>query len=101
MSAGCHALLRAGAAFCETVDDVIAELPGSPWDDGAGTTASAVPDGLGGRIHDLLSAQPLSLPELTEMLGDPATVVATSITAMELAGTVVSLDGHRYAVRAA
>ncbi len=100
-SAGCHSLLRAGAAFCETVDDVVAELPDSLWADGADGVRARVPDGLGGRIHGLLSGQPLSLPEITARLDHPAAAVATSLTEMELAGLVVGIDGNRYAVRVA
>ena len=98
-SAGCHALLRAGAAFCETVDDVVAEIPDALWDVGVRAGQTDVPDGLAGRIHTLLSSQPLSLAQITEELGDSATEVATSLTEMELHGSVVTLDGHLYTVR--
>lgn len=103
ISAGCHALLRAGAAFCETADDVVAELPDALWSDGPGPPqgGGSQVQALAGRIHVLLSAGPLSLPEITETLRRPATEVAMSLTEMELAGMIASVDGQRYAVRAA
>ena len=99
-SSGCHALLRAGAAFCETADDVVAELPGLLWTDGTRPDAVSVAvDGLAAAIQGLLRSQPSSLTQITEALDRPAAEIATCLTEMELAGALVAIDGHRYAVR--
>ncbi len=96
LSAGCHNLLRAGAAFCETVDDVVAELPQRRWDDGTATAAAPSLDGLARDIHDLLRCEPLAMDDVCARLGVAAGAVAATMGELELAGVVVSPDGQRY-----
>lgn len=95
-SAGCHALLRAGAALCEDADDVIAEIPERGWT--GGTVDDPVPalDGLAAIIHELLRCEPLAMDEVVARTGAGASVVAVTMSELELAGLVVSNDGQRY-----
>jgi len=95
LSAGCHGLLRAGAAFCETVEDVIAEVPDLRWETSA-TTASAELEGLDREIHELLTREPLGMDEVASRLDASAAEIAVAVGRLELAGAVVSTDGQRY-----
>ena len=94
-SAGCNALLRAGAAMCEGVADVVAELPGACWRPDC-RPAQSMPDGLDGQIYELLSREPLRIEELAgRMSGDPASI-AGALARLEIEGLVFRGQGQRF-----
>lgn len=97
-SAGCHTLLRSGAAFCESADDVVAELPNAGWIDGVPGCDPDPLDGLAGQIVELLMADPQTLPQLADALGGDASVLAAELAHLEIRGVIAPLDGQRYRV---
>ncbi len=103
MSAGCHALLRAGAALCESVDDVVAELPGLAWRSGGGDRTATDPaepqDAAAAQLLELLAREPSRLDDLAGASGLAGHVIAATLGRLELAGLIHQPDGDRYAVR--
>jgi len=94
-SVGCNALLRAGAAMCESAADVLAELPAASWRPER-RQAQTVPDGLDGRIYMLLSHEPLVIEQLaTRTSGDPASI-AGALARLEIDGLVVRGQDQRF-----
>jgi DNA processing protein len=94
-SVGCNALLRAGAAMCETVDDVIDECAGRAWTD-ADEMTLLTPSGLDGQIFELLGREPLRPDEITLRVGVDAAAVAAALGRLELDGYVVRGQAQRY-----
>lgn len=102
MSAGCHALLRAGAALCESVDDVIAELPGLPWQrttDASDAAPDLTRDPVVAAVLGLVTREPSRLDDIAQASGLAGPVVAAALGRLELAGLIDRRDGDRYAVR--
>ncbi len=96
-SVGCNALLRAGAAMCEGVDDVIAECAHLGWTQvTSGISASDLPPGLDGQIYELLSREPLRADEIGARVGGNAGTVAAALGRLELDGYVVRGQAQRY-----
>jgi DNA processing protein len=96
-SAGCNALLRAGAALMEGIDDIVAELPDATWSVPAAAAAEPV-DGVAARILDRLAQEPLPADALTAQLGEDAASVACALALLEVDGRVARGDGQRYIV---
>jgi DNA processing protein len=94
-SVGCNALLRSGAAMCESAEDVVAELPAASWSP-ATAAAPTIPDGLDGEIYEILSREPLRMEELaTRAATDPASV-AGALARLEILGLVLRGQGQRF-----
>jgi DNA processing protein len=94
-SAGCNALLRAGAALLETADDVVAELPDQVFGS-ARLPGGAPPEGLAGRVLALLRREPMRADELAVALGAEAGSVAAALALLEVEGHAVRGDGQRF-----
>ena len=94
-SAGCNALLRAGAALLETADDVVAELPDHPFGP-ARPAGGAPPAGLAERVLALLRRQPMRADELAAALGAAAGPVAAALALLEVDGHAVRGEGQRF-----
>lgn len=94
-SEGANALLRAGAALLETVDDVVAELPHAAWADDAPPRPPAL-EGLAGLVHERLALEPSSADDLAEALGRDAAAVAGALALLEVEGLAVRGEGRRY-----
>lgn len=92
-SAGCHALIRAGAALCESAADVASEL-GSGWQ--VTGAAAAQLDGVEAAVFAACRVEPMSVDELVERLAAPAAAVAAALGTLELANLVAQLEGDRY-----
>ncbi len=94
-SVGCNALLRAGAAMCEGVDDVIAECPGLAWNH-VDSEVRGMPSGLDGQIYELLNREPLRADELATRVGADAAAIAAALGRLELDGYVVRGQAQRF-----
>lgn len=94
-SAGCHALIRAGAALCESADDVIAEVAHRRWRLDPGDDAPAL-TGSAARIHTHLSRGAASVDELADELGIPAEHLLPALGRLEIDGYVTRIDHVRY-----
>jgi len=105
-SAGCHALIRQGAALVDSPEAVAEELgpplplarPSAPQDatpapEPESTPADAVLQALG---HD-----PLSLDALVDRCGWPAHALSAHLLTLELDGQVARLPGGLYQRRRA
>jgi len=95
-SAGCHTLLRAGAALCETEEDVIVEVPAAMWDAPATPGAPVELDGVEASIYRLLQTEPLRSDELVERLGVGAAGVAAALARLEIGGLVLRGQAQRF-----
>lgn len=93
-TAGCNLLLRAGAALCESVEDVVAELPDAGWEDAPSPTRPGL-EGLDREVHDRLRREPLRVDELVAALGAGPAQVAAAVGRLELAGLIVRGQGQR------
>jgi DNA processing protein len=94
-SAGCNALLRAGAALLETADDVVAELPDLAFGP-ARPPEAPVPQGLAGRVLELLRREPMRPDELAAALRADAGPVAAALALLEVEGHAVRGEGQRF-----
>jgi DNA processing protein len=94
-SAGCNALLRAGAALLETADDVVAELPDLVFAP-ARPAAGPAPGGLAGRVLGLLRREPMRADELAAALGAEAGQVAAALALLEVDGHALRGEGQRF-----
>lgn len=87
MSAGCHHLIRAGAALCEGPDDVVNELASKAWSRRQGPDVPAL-DGVDAKIVSELAREPQLLDDLVAATGDAAVEVLTALGRLELDGRV-------------
>jgi len=101
---GPNALIRQGAALCETVDDVLtvmdvartAERPNRPADvPESPCPAPCVDERTRNRVVDALSATPTELDDIARTCDSAAQDVSAVILELELAGRVQRLPGHR------
>jgi DNA processing protein len=95
MSAGCNALIRAGAALCESVHDVVAEVPHAGW-----TAAARPADGVtgSGPVMEALARGPAGVDHLASECGLPTAAIAAALVALELDGAVVREPGGAFRV---
>ena len=95
--AGCHLLLRQGAALCEGVGDVLRVLGGERLAAGAGAAAPAGPPPAAGPQLVVWNAldgdEVLDADALARLTGLSADEVAAAITSLELDGRVVGVPG--------
>jgi DNA processing protein len=100
VSQGTNDLLRDGATFARSWEDVVAELapawraavkPGPAPAEAEGSVAAA-----GGGVLSLLGDDPLAIDHVIERSGLAAGAVAASLTELELRGLVRKLPGSRY-----
>lgn len=94
-SEGCNGLLRAGAGLLETVEDIVAELPGARWS-GPPDPGDIGLDGLGRRVHDLLAREPMIPDQIAEELGEDAATIAGALALLEVEGLAVRGEGQRF-----
>ena len=94
-SVGCNALLRAGAAMCESAGDVVAEIPAGAWRPERPHTQTA-PDGLDGTIYELLCREPLRIEELAIRASGDAAAIAGALARLEVGGLVFRGQGQRF-----
>ena len=98
-SAGCHHLIRQGAALLETVADVHELLP-PPRETADGKAAVLPPAGSPARwIWDRLDLTGLRLSELRRMWAGTQAVFAEGLTALEIDGLIERLPGNKVARR--
>lgn len=95
MSQGCHRLLRAGAAFCEGADDVVAELDGLHWRNEAAISAAPV-DGIQERLLHELLREPRLVDELAQSCAVSAVDVVSALGRLEIDGLVTRDALNRY-----
>jgi DNA processing protein len=95
-SAGCNALIKAGAAVCEGVEDVVAEVPSAPWVDGGGTSPAAPPPGLPTTVYEQLAREPIRADQIAAALDLSPAEVAGVLALLEVEGLVVRGEGLRY-----
>lgn len=105
LSRGCHALLRDGAGLAETVDDILAEMPGfTPWpplraDTGDSAEQRAGLEGLSAKqlaVYACCDFQPLGVDEIVDQCGLTAPEVSSILTALEMKGVVRAVTGGAY-----
>ncbi len=90
MSAGCNALIRSGAALCEGVQDIMAEVSHPGW-----TAAPRPADGVAasGPVIEALARGPAGVDHLAAECGLATAAVAAALVALELEGAVVREPG--------
>jgi DNA processing protein len=103
LSRGCHALLRDGAVLTETVDDILAELPGfTPL---PSTRSAADQPERQGRVglspkqqsvYECCDFTPLGMDEIVDQCGLTASEVSSILTALEMKGVVRAVTGGAY-----
>jgi DNA processing protein len=96
-TAGGNALLKAGATMCEGVEDVVEELPRSPWQ----TPSEASDTSLSARaraVGEALALEPRGADALAEHLEIAPSEVRIAISELELAGILVRGAGGVYAL---
>lgn len=93
MSAGCNALLRAGAALCEGPDDVVAEVPQRAWVD---APVPAAATGSAGAVLAALGRAPAGVDRLAAECDLPHAQVAVALAALEMDGLVAREDGGMF-----
>lgn len=96
-SRGCNALIKAGAAVCESAGDVLAEFPGYERRAGTATreAADAPDDPVVASVLGALEVEPRSLDDLAEYAGTSVVRVSSALSELEVEG-FVSADGGRY-----
>jgi DNA processing protein len=105
LSAGCHQLIRHGAALVESVDDVLAELDLIQFNQtvGAPTRPAAAAAPPPGRLDnpseillDALGFVPTSVDALIASTGFSGDVLSALLLELELQGRVAAAPGGRY-----
>ena len=99
-SAGCNALLRAGAALCESATDVIDELSGLRWDEPLAEPTVRLSDSARA-VLDALQRESLTVDQLEQELGLGTGAAMAAVSELELAALVVREPGGRYVAAAA
>jgi len=104
--AGCHRLIRDGAALCRRVEDVLEEMDGLlPRAQPAGAaapvpapppTAPPVLNGEEGRLYALLAGGARSGDELAQEMGLAVPQLAGLLLMLEMRKVVRRLPGNRY-----
>jgi DNA processing protein len=97
-SRGAHRLIRDGAALVEDWEDVVAVLP-ERWRACVASPVASLPEETPGDRDPLLAlvgVEPVSIEELIERSGLPASRVAADLLALELEGRVRQLPGKRF-----
>lgn len=90
LSAGCNALIRAGAALCEGADDVVAEVPHRAWTDAPAPVSATGP---AAAVLAELAREPAGVDRLAEACDLPHATVAVALAALEMDGMVAREDG--------
>ena len=90
LSAGCNALIRAGAALCEGADDVVAEVPTAAWGD-APVPASAT--GTCAQVLAVIAREPAGVDRIASEAGLGHADVAVALAALEMDGLVARDPG--------
>ena len=81
--AGCHGLIRSGAALCEAVEDVVSEVPHPGWLDSVSDVETATA-GLGGEIVAVLREGPRSFDELTDLTSADPGEISAAVAELEI-----------------
>jgi DNA processing protein len=94
-AAGGHALIRAGAALCEDVEDVVAELPHAPW---RPVTPPPPPEpvGLAAQVYERLLHEPLRPDQLASALDAGPGPIAAALARLEVEGHVIRGEAQRF-----
>jgi DNA processing protein len=95
-SEGCNGLLRAGAALLEDADDVIAEIPDARWRAASSGAAGEPPDGMAGRVYEVLRTEPMRADRVAQVLGEEPAAVAAALALLEVEGLAVRGEGQRF-----
>ena len=90
LSAGCNALIRAGAALCEGADDVVAEVPGGAWAD-APVAHSCT--GACALVLSVVEREPAGVDRIADQVGLGPAEVAVALAALEMDGMVAREPG--------
>lgn len=96
-SAGCNALIKAGAAVCEDAEDVVAEVSSATWCGGPSSPGGReLPAGAAARVYERLAREPQRADQVAEALDMTAAEVAGALALLEVEGLAVRGDGQRY-----
>lgn len=95
-SEGCNALIKSGAAVCEGVDDVMAEVPARVWSAGREPVAAVLPEGIPARVYERLAREPQRPDQVAAALGIAAAEVAAALAVLEVEGLALRGEGQRY-----
>lgn len=90
MSAGCNALIRAGAALCEGVEDVLNEVPQAAWSEGPMVPAR---DDDAQAVLAAVAREPGDAERIRAITAMDSGRVATALVALEIEGAVVREPG--------
>lgn len=90
MSAGCNALLRAGAALCEEADDVVAEVRHGAWRE---APVPAAASGTDAAVRAVVAREPIGVDAVVAATGLGAGEVAAALARLEISGLVARDPG--------
>jgi len=90
LSCGCNALIRAGAALCETADDVVNEIPHTGWGHGP---RAVTRDDTANAVLKVVARQPCGVDRVVALTGQPHSRVAAALVALEIEGVVAREPG--------
>ncbi len=96
-AAGCNELVRAGAAVCTDVGDVVAEVPHPAWAV-PGTASPGGPplEGTPRAVHEQLRSAPMRADQLAEALRQEPAAIAAALAYLEMEGLALRGDGQRW-----
>ncbi len=98
MSAGCNALLRAGAALCEGADDVVAEVRHGAWRE---APVPAAASGTDAAVRAVVAREPIGADAVAAATGLSAAEVAVALARLEISGLVARDPGGLFRAVAA